>query len=207
MRNGRHKRIYRRGNQAQGVKRGVNHCFVALFLALVFGEHPRFVGGEIGIDRVAGLEDFVAQFGHEFQRAFAVLVNPRESAGDVVQKRFVFRVQRRGGRNFAAKILGYHFQNAHLQVADVVGKQFVSLFQKVDAYLRISGQGHRVAEVETQRFNAHQIHNLIRVDNVAQRLGHLNPAFAEPVAVHNQVFRRLDAQSFQHNRPVDGVSL
>ena len=78
---------------------------------------------------------------------------------------------------------------------------------RVDPNRAVAAPGHVAHQVEPQRVGPVQLHDLERVEHVAERLAHLAPVRAEQEAVHEHVLRDRKVGRHQHGGPEHGVEL
>ena len=114
-----------------------------------------------------------------------------------------FRCGRR--RNNAAEILLGHGNRAVDQIAEHICQIRVNALadQLVGEYTVIR-ERHLVQNVVADGIHTEQANQIVRIDNVAERLGHLAVADQQPRMTEYLLRQRL-AERHQEDRPVDGV--
>ena len=94
---------------------------------------------------------------------------------------------------------------AREQVAEVVPElALVALVEVIDGGVPVLAEPRHARDVEAERVDAVQIHELERLDHVAARLRDLAIAEQEP-AVDEDLFRHLVPGGEQQRRPEDAV--
>ena len=107
----------------------------------------------------------------------------------------------------AVAVLGDHRQRAAGEVAVVVGQLGVVAGLEPRGRDRpVLAEGHLAQQVEAQRVGAVGVHDLERVEHVAQRLGHL-VLVHQQVAVDEHLARHLDVGRHQQRGPEHRVEL
>ena len=109
------------------------------------------------------------------------------------------------GRDDAVKILLGHGDGAVDQIAQHVCQIRVdALADQLVGDHAVVGKGHLMQHIVAHRVHAEQAHQIVRVDHVAERLGHFALAHEQPRMAEHLLGQRL-AQRHQEDRPVDGV--
>ena len=110
-----------------------------------------------------------------------------------------------GPGNLAIAVLGDHRQRALRQVAEIVGEVGIdAIDDRLVAVAAVVAEGSFAQEEVAHLIDAIAVHQIERVDHVADRLRHLLPAVVEE-AVREDPMRQRDARRHQERRPIDRV--
>ena len=138
-----------------------------------------------------------------------IVVHELAIFGELFERlRFHFVVERfvrsRRGHHAAAILLDHRHRAAE-QIAQVVGKVGVdALHQRQLREVAVEAKRHLAEQEVAEHVAAIERDHLVRIDDVALRLGHLL-AVARPPAVRVHAGRRRQAEGQQHDRPDDAV--
>ena len=110
-----------------------------------------------------------------------------------------------GAGNLAIAVLGDHRQRALRQIAQIVGEVGIdAVDDRLVAVAAVLAEGRLAQEEVAHLIGAIAVHEIERVDDVADRLRHLLPAVVEE-AVREHAMRQSDARRHQERRPIDRV--
>ena len=191
--------------QAQAIKRDIDHRSGTRLSRLFLHQIPRSCIGEIAIERVRCLNQRLNTGGE--LRQLNLLGQTLRSRKRLSANRFIRRFQF-AAIGYAIKARFCKLARTAEQIAKLV-RQLAGIGLRNRFYrdLAIAIRAHVPREVIAQRIDAIFLGHFNRIDDIAQRLRHLHAAFAQPMAVHDQTFGQGQVKRHQHGWPINAVGL